>query len=252
MVADVLSSLNVYSALGWSLFPCASSDKRPLTPHGFKDASADPGQWERWYHQHPGCLWGTPTSSSEARVDIDPRNGGEESWDALIREHGDLPPTPMVETGSRGRHYLLKFPDGTACRKIGPGIDLKASGGYVIVPPSRCTDPNHVQPYRWMVKPWEVEVATAPEWLVELANKPKPKGVPSVMPSGSRSGTGVASGVAPASASGSAWVVGHDADLRTHPGVPEGSRRVTLCRLVGAHLGRGDSPKAVRLWERTG
>jgi hypothetical protein len=38
-------------------------NKRPLTAHGFRDATTDPEQIRRWQKQHPGCDWGTPTAA---------------------------------------------------------------------------------------------------------------------------------------------------------------------------------------------
>src|SRR5262245_50451865 len=48
--------LNQYLNLGYRLFPC-NSDKKPITQHGFKDATSDIEQIERWSRQHPGCNW---------------------------------------------------------------------------------------------------------------------------------------------------------------------------------------------------
>jgi len=127
---------------------------------------------------------------------------------------------PSVQTGGLGFHYAMRFPEGTRCGKIGQGIDLKANGGYVIIPPSRVFDPLHVQPYKWTVKPWECAVPEAPEWLVALV-----KGVPQTA---------------------SPFIMKGDSfTLEAHPGSPEGARRVTLCRLVGSALGCGVPPDEV-------
>ena len=79
-------------------------------------------------------------------VDID----GQEGFDALSTEGYVLPVTATVAT-SHGRHfyYTLPLQDGRPARvknavRILPGTDLRASGGYVIGPPSvhpRCDLP---------------------------------------------------------------------------------------------------------------
>jgi hypothetical protein len=155
-----------------------------------------------------------------ARLDIDPRNGGCESWQALIDKYGPLPETPLVRTGGGGWQYLLSFPPGTKSRTgVLPGIDLKADGGQVIVPPSRVYCDWHTAPYSWEVKPWYVPVIPAPGWCIRLFAPAKL--------------------IVPGCASD--FTV-EDADsLLTHPGSPKGERRETFLRLAGSMIGRGDS-----------
>jgi hypothetical protein len=231
-VIVVIENLKVYHMMAWPLFPCHSSGakaKAPLTTHGFKDASLDWQQIEAWYQQFPGCAWGVATSAKRAVLDVDVNKGGSESLARLIAEHGALPATPKVITGSGGYHYWLRCPAGTPCGKPFPGIDRKAEGGYVIVPPSRIAIPEHEgRAYTWAVRPWEIAIAEAPTWFLGLKQMPK------------------ASAEATAEAD-DPWVVQEaSADLLSHPGSPEGERRKTLCQLVGVHLARGDSPGSIK------
>ncbi|MCZ2340321.1 MAG: bifunctional DNA primase/polymerase [Bacteroidales bacterium] len=217
--------------IGRPLIPCSAQNKRPLTTHGFKDASLDPARVTEWHARHPDCAWGTPTSAEYGVVDIDPRNGGIESWESLIRQHGPIPECPTVRTGGEGWHHVFQFPTGTRCGKIAQGVDLKAEGWYVIVPPSRVWEPHHSGPYRWIVRPWEVDAPPAPEWLLG-------------------SGKPVSGGKAPTLASNT--VLG-DADIRTHPGcrpLRDGGegQRPTFLRLAGTALGQGHPPELVREW----
>jgi len=72
-------------------------------------------------------------------IDIDPRHGGLESMRALLDEHGPLPDGPRVRTGSGGWHLLFSSPAATvknSVNRVGPGIDVRSDGGYVIAPPS--------------------------------------------------------------------------------------------------------------------
>ena len=69
-------------------------------------------------------------------LDIDPDHGGNETLVALESEHGSLPPTVEQITGSGGRHLLFKFPGPdfrNTAGKVGPGIDSRGDGGYIIV-----------------------------------------------------------------------------------------------------------------------
>ncbi len=70
-------------------------------------------------------------------LDIDPRDGGDETLAELIKQHGELPPTLEVRTGGGGRHLYFEHPGDKRgfVKKIGPGVDVKANG-YVVAPPS--------------------------------------------------------------------------------------------------------------------
>ena len=61
-------------------------------------------------------------------IDIDPRNGGDETWERLGWE---IPETLTVRTPG-GVHYYLRLPDGVYVGKrvhgAGPGVDLLGSG----------------------------------------------------------------------------------------------------------------------------
>lgn len=65
------------------------------------------------------------------------------------------------------------IPDGAVMNsagKLGPGLDVRGEGGYIVAPPS-----VHVsgKRYQWVpyCSPEEAELAEAPEWLVKLVSK---------------------------------------------------------------------------------
>jgi hypothetical protein len=72
-------------------------------------------------------------------IDVDPRNGGDDSFVRLVADLDlDLSKCPHVPTGGGGSHYYLRKPEGTsAVAKLNayPGIDFK-SVGYVVAPGS--------------------------------------------------------------------------------------------------------------------
>jgi hypothetical protein len=217
------------TVLGWPLFPCSNKTKAPITPHGFKDATADWQQIKAWSEQYPRCAWGTPTIAERGVIDIDPRHGGTETLARLEAEHGALPLTPKVRTGGDGYHHWLCFPPGTKCGRVADGIDRKADGGYVIIPPSKVELPEHEgRAYSWDVRPWEVALAEAPKWCVgSEASHAMPHGLPLTQ-------------------TADPWVVQSCGDdLLSHLGSPKGERHTTLCRLVGIHLARGDSEPSI-------
>jgi hypothetical protein len=82
-------------------------------------------------------------------LDFDPRDGGFESRERLEAEFAPLPRTTKVLTGiheqGRGEHLYFLYdsesihvPSRPLSKALGssyPGVDVKASGGYVVVPP---------------------------------------------------------------------------------------------------------------------
>ena len=64
-----------FAAAGVPIFPCKPAEKRPLTEHGFRDATSDDRQIARWWSRWPEANIGMPTGRSSAVevVDIDGR-----------------------------------------------------------------------------------------------------------------------------------------------------------------------------------
>lgn len=181
----LLSALK-YASMGWPVIPlygikngacacgdsqCRSPGKHPiaeLVPHGFHDASTDKERIRDWFTRVPDANIGVPTGlthSGFVALDIDPRNGGDATLTALLREHGDLPQTAIQVTGSGGLHFLFKAYK-RRLKSPGKGIDVKDVGGYIVVAPSR-----HIsgQEYFWdgEFDPTEgCAISDPPEWLL--------------------------------------------------------------------------------------
>ncbi len=149
-------ALEYARSCGWPVFPvhsvrdgmctCGSSDctsqgKHPRTGHGFKDATRDPAVITEWWDRLPDSNIGIPTGSVSGLVvlDIDPRNGGDDSlWD-LEEQYSRLPATAEVITGGGGRHIYFAYPDGIRqikSKTIASGVEIKADGSYVVAPHS--------------------------------------------------------------------------------------------------------------------
>ena len=186
-----LSVASGYAERGWSVLPlhtmvdgscscgsnsCKSPGKHPRLPHGLKEASRDPADIRIWWNRWPDANIGICTGSTSGFwvLDIDPRNGGDDSLEDLILENDQLPDTLIAHTGGGGRHFFFKIPEnGIKCGKLAEGIDIKGEGGYVVAPPS-----NHVSGgvYSWHFK--DAEILDAPDWLLL-----KPRQVSSPIPS---------------------------------------------------------------------
>lgn len=142
-----LAQIPAQVAAGWALagfpvFPCGP-DKQPLTPHGFKDATADLDAVAAYWQANPRALVGLPTGKTSGLfvVDLDTdRDTGEAIGEASLAALGlsDLIGTvPTVATPSGGRHlYFRDCGLGCTTNKLGPKIDTRGNGGYIIAPGS--------------------------------------------------------------------------------------------------------------------
>jgi hypothetical protein len=151
---------------GIHIFPCLARDKRPATPHGYKDATTDLAIITQWFRQDPdlNLAIATGTISNLFVVDVDNADA-EMELRKLEAQLGNLPSTVEVIT-ARGRHLYFKTPGmplRNSASKIAPGIDTRADGGYVLAPPS--IHPSGKQ-YAWSVDSAKA-IAAAPAWLVD-------------------------------------------------------------------------------------
>lgn len=212
---------------------CASPGKHPRTRRGLHDATLELAEIRRWWRRWPEANLAVRTGARPAGagvvvLDVDPGHGGEASLAALVAEHGPLPATLEVATGGGGRHLWFAHPGATvpnSAGRLGPGLDVRGDGGYVVVPPSR----HPAGPrYRWRPAP----VATLPAWLHGLMLPPPPR---------PRTGP-------PALARPGAWAAAALADEAAGVrGAPEGVRNDTLNRaafalgqlVAGGHLDEG-------------
>jgi hypothetical protein len=156
-------------------------------PNGVHSATTETGVVKLWWGLRvPEANLGVATEKLVV-IDVDPRHGGDESWSAIEREH-EVPLTWHALTGGGGEHVIFACPDGVEIGNVvaeqmkdpplGPGIDIRARGGYIVAPPSR-----HIsgRSYAWSVDhhPQETLLAFAPDWLIErlttargMANEP--------------------------------------------------------------------------------
>ncbi|MFA5650375.1 MAG: bifunctional DNA primase/polymerase [Proteiniphilum sp.] len=169
-----------YAAIGWLVMPlhtvnddgscdcnrptCSSPGKHPRTMHGLKDATTDTARIENWWTMWPHANIGVVTGQESGIIVIDVDDislGGLEGK--------DIPATVTQETGSGGTHYIYRHPRDRRVKsttKVLPGVDSRADGGYIVVPPS-----NHVAGYyRWTIPPAPGSLADPPAWwLAALA-----------------------------------------------------------------------------------
>jgi putative DNA primase/helicase len=154
---------------------CSHPGKHPRTLHGVKDATTGRKQIKAWLEKRPKDNFGIATglSSGIFVLDIDGKVG-KASLKELQAEHGRLPRTVTVKTG-KGRHLYFRC-DGARVRNsaglLGKGIDVRGDGGYVV---SAGSVHSSGAVYRYVDGRalGEIEVASAPQWLIDLISAPK-------------------------------------------------------------------------------
>ena len=109
-------------------------------------------------------------------LDIDPRNGGNESLARLLEANGSLPKTWQVASGGGGTHYYFSVEGEQRGGKRVDGVDLIGLGGYALTAGS--VHPNQKQ-YEWEIHPSECAMAPLPEWVRDVCC-----GVPVERPTG--------------------------------------------------------------------
>ncbi|MDQ3105754.1 MAG: bifunctional DNA primase/polymerase, partial [Actinomycetota bacterium] len=178
------------AARGWAVFPTRDRDKPPRPScaecrreprcrgphecghelcHGVLDASTDLERVVDWFTRFPAANLGARVPTGLVVLDIDPRHGGDDQLAALVAEHGQLPATLSVRTGSGGWHYYMRASVAATQARLPAGVELKTPRGYCIMPPS--VHPATGQPYEWHEV---VEPARMPRWLVALTTAQLP------------------------------------------------------------------------------
>jgi hypothetical protein len=178
-MVDMLATVLDYIKKGIPVFPCNPSDKTPLTPRGFKDATTDEQRVRAWWTRRPDAMIGMPagtrTNTFVLDVDLDPAEGinGPKTLAELTAKHGPLPSTLTSNTPRGGTQFFFLL-NGADIRcstsRVGPDLDIRGEGGYVVLPPSVRADGT---PYRWLDE--NASPVEAPAWLIEKALKRSPR-----------------------------------------------------------------------------
>ena len=168
ILTDALPALDIgspvamalaYAAHGWAVLPLYSvvngecncwkgakcgrdAGKHPRVTGGFLSASTDSDKIRDWLGMWPHTNIGIATGATSGIVvvDIDPRNGAMDTLAKMADEGKTFARTAQVLTHSGGWHLYYQYPGykvKSESNALGPGIDIKADGGYVVAPPSR-------------------------------------------------------------------------------------------------------------------
>ena len=201
-----------YAANGWPVGPChrSKAPMNPPCPRGLYDFTTFEPTIRKWSKFWFAAAIGVHCGRAGIVVaDYDPANDLDGmSWH-LLDQLLDGVHTARSRTGSGGLHYFFREPQDVVIRNsaggLGPGLDIRAGRGYVIVPPSW----NRSGQYRWLV---EADGSVAP--IAEMPSRLR-EAVTTQRPQRSRSG------------------LMQSAPLPSGP-IHEGQRNDALTRLAGS------------------
>jgi hypothetical protein len=166
-----------YIHRGWRVFPIKPGSKQPdttLCPQGHKNATNSADVARSWWAGRDDLGIGIALRASGLLcVDVDPRNGGMETLDALDHQHGQLDADVLALSGGGGPHYYFLNEDGANYpANLGPGVDCK-SDGYMVAPPS--VHPLTGRRYCWedSADPMQgMMPGPPPPWLRDMSRAP--------------------------------------------------------------------------------
>ena len=187
--------------LGWYVFPCAPGAKRPALRGNWQDlATTDADRIRSWWARQPYNVGIACGESGLVVIDLDVAHDGRSGLDGpvsgtdalerLCRALGQRYPgaTYTVDTQSGGTHLYFtapKTPVRNSAGRLGPLIDVRADGGYVVGDGSRIGGRAYTA--RGGVLPLALPL---PAWIARLLTEEP------ALPGGGR-GVGVAGGEQP-------------------------------------------------------
>jgi hypothetical protein len=137
-------------------------------------ASVDPATITGWWNRWPEALIGLPTGRTSGFIvlDIDVKDDRANGYDTLDDlGHSILPDTWLVHTASGGLHIYFDPGDReirNSAGKLGPGLDIRGNGGYVIAP-----SPNSGYDWDLYWNPDTSALVRVPDWLMGEPEPPQ-------------------------------------------------------------------------------
>jgi len=142
-----------YAERGWFILPLKPKDKIAVLKEWQNKSFNTSEKIHEWWDKNPNYNIGLNCGMSNlVAIDIDVCDetpDAYEAWKELCQKHNINYDTIHNLTGRGGHHFIYSAPNHKiSCSQgaLAPGIDVKAQGGYVVIPPS--IHPNN-KPYLW-------------------------------------------------------------------------------------------------------
>lgn len=155
---------------GWSVLPVRPEEKRPFMQNWlqFTKQRAGKEMVEGWFDNLSGAGVGVVTGKISNIIVLDIESSCPEPIESLLKKY----PTELIaRTGGGGYHLFYQYPQGTqkvANRvRIFEGADIRADGGFIVLPPTIHYSGNR---YQWFK---EGVPGVFPMALLELRSESK-------------------------------------------------------------------------------
>ena len=161
----------MYVGAGIPVIPLRPNTKILYPRTNYKMATTDPRKVDEWFDPKIGKFAGGNIGiacgmlGGVFAIDVDPKNGGDETLKVLESQFGPMPPCPTQKTPSGGWHFLFEWERGAVSRTnaLGEGIDtrggtIESCKSHIVAWPS-VVDGNE---YEWVSGGIPARI---PEWV---------------------------------------------------------------------------------------
>ena len=168
-MTEVQELAEQYVDYGWSVLPVKPDEKRPYMTNWlqYTKTKASKSSVQNWFRSLSGAGVGAVTGRISGIVVLDVESYCPTPIEELLKEY----PTQMIaRTGSGGYHLYYQYPS-SATRvsnrvRIFEGADLRADGGFIVLPPTRHPSGNR---YEWLQRGMP---GVFPVALLDIESKP--------------------------------------------------------------------------------
>ena len=158
-----------YVDSGWSVLPVKPEEKRPYMTNWlqYTKTRASKESVENWFRVLSGAGVGAVTGRISNMVVLDVENYCPTPIEEILKKY---PTQTIAKTGSGGYHLFYLYPQNvnkvSNRVKIFDGIDLRADGGFIVLPPTVHPNGNR---YTWIKKG---PLGAFPLSLLDLKSQP--------------------------------------------------------------------------------
>lgn len=165
----MIDEVKTYLDYGWSILPVKPEEKRPFMTNWlqYNHVKASRETVDNWFTHLTGAGVGLVTGKISNIIVLDVENYCKIPLEELLKRY----PTQMVsQTGSGGYHLFYQYPQNIpkVSNRVGifDGADLRADGGFIVLPPTLHPNGNR---YKWVK---QGAPGVFPKELLDMNSKP--------------------------------------------------------------------------------